>query len=135
MLTTKKLRTKSGLIFYWPDTKMTPSGYITNSTAISNYPVQQLATAEIIPIAVTYLWTYFKVLGLKSFLTNTIHDSAISEVELSEKDVVKSLYEKAFVKDVYNYLEDVYDITFNVPLAVDFGVGTFWSVKDVEEAA
>ena len=34
-----KLRTPYGMIFYWPGTKMSRSGYIDNSTAIHNYPV------------------------------------------------------------------------------------------------
>ena len=34
-----KFRTPYGMIFYFPDTKMQKSGYITNSTSISNYPI------------------------------------------------------------------------------------------------
>src|SRR5210317_2265713 len=48
VLRTKELTTEWGLKYYWPDTKMTQSGYITNTTSICNYPVQALATAEII---------------------------------------------------------------------------------------
>lgn len=124
------MRTQTGLIFYWPDTKLTNTGYITNSTAICNYPVQSLATAEIVPVAVTYLWAYMKALKLQSFLTSTVHDSAIGEVELSEREVVQTIYRKSFCEDVYNYLDKVFNIKFTVPLAVDTNISDNWSVKD-----
>lgn len=133
VLRTKKLRTRTGLIFYWPDTKLTASGYITNSTAICNYPVQQLATAEIIPVAVTYLWSYMRALELQSFLTNTIHDSAISEVHPNEVEIMQELYQCSFIEDVYFYFERVHNMTFTVPLGVDFKVSTNWNVKDLVE--
>jgi DNA polymerase-1 len=118
------------MIFYWPDTKLTSDGYITNSTKICNYPVQSLATAEIIPIAVAYFWTYLKNGRYNSFLTNTIHDSAITETHIDEIDEVTMLYEQAFVGDVYNYLKVVYNIDFNVPLECEVEFFNNWSVKD-----
>jgi hypothetical protein len=39
VLRTKELETEWGLKYYWPTTKMTESGYITNTTSICNYPV------------------------------------------------------------------------------------------------
>src|SRR6185437_10220702 len=46
VLKEKKLRTETGLIFYWPDTQIEPTrdgrGYIRNRTSIFNYPVQSL---------------------------------------------------------------------------------------------
>lgn len=35
----KSLRTPYGMRFFWPDTKMDRSGYITNTTSIFNYPI------------------------------------------------------------------------------------------------
>lgn len=115
----KQLCTQSGLIFYWPDTKITSSGYVTNTTSICNYPVQSLATAEIIPVAVTYMWHRMKQAGLRAFIINTIHDSVITEEPEEEVDQLNEIAEQAFTKDVYNYLKEVYKIDFTVPLAVD----------------
>ena len=129
VLKTKQLRTVTGLIFYWPDTKMQASGYITNSTAICNYPVQMFATADIIPIAVTYLHHRMVAAKLKSFLTNTVHDSAISEVYPDERDVMKELYQYTFTTDVYNFLIKVFGIEFNVPLECDVKFTKNWGEK------
>lgn len=129
VLKTKQLRTATGLIFHWPDTVVTRSGYITNTTSICNYPVQMLATADIIPIAVTYLYHRMVAAELQSFLVNTIHDSAISEVHPDERDVMKELYVKTFTDDVYSYLKKMYGIDFNVPLEADVKFTTYWGEK------
>lgn len=128
VLTQKKLVTQSGLIFYWPDTRMTQSGYVTNTTSICNYPVQSLATAEIIPIAVTYMWHRMKAAGLKAFIINTIHDSVITEEPPEEVAKINDIANQAFAGDVYNYLRKVYNIDFTVPLAVDNQSNNHWSV-------
>jgi DNA polymerase-1 len=45
VLNDKYLLTRYGLRFYWPDTKMDRSGYVTNTTSIYNYPVNLAASA------------------------------------------------------------------------------------------
>ena len=127
VLRTKQLRVASGLIFHWPDTRVTGTGYITNSTSICNYPVQSLATAEIIPIAVVYMWHTIKLQGLQSFMVNTIHDSVISEIHPDEVQQMKDIGEDCFTTKVYHYLEKVYGIRFNVPLGTGFKAGEHWS--------
>jgi DNA polymerase I-like protein with 3'-5' exonuclease and polymerase domains len=130
VLRTKKLVTCSGLVFHWPDTKISSDGYISNSTAICNYPVQSLATAEIIPIAVVYMWHTMKVRGLRSFLVNTIHDSAIAEIHPEEVDVMREIGQDCFTTKVYHYLEVVYGIKFNVPLGTGFKAGSHWATGE-----
>lgn len=130
VLKTKKLRTCSGLVFHWPDTQVSRTGYITNSTSICNYPVQSLATAEIIPIAVVYMWHTMRAMELKSFLVNTIHDSAIAEIHPDEVDIIKTVGEDCFTAKVYDYLEIVYGIHFNIPLGTGFKAGTHWSLGE-----
>lgn len=131
VLRNKKLRLASGMIAYWEDTHVTGSGYITNSTTISNLPVQSLATAEIIPIAVVALWYGMKSKGLKSFIINTIHDSVVFELHNDEHDIVSDLCKLSFTDIVYEYLEKVYDLKFNIPLAVEMSAGTRWGYDDV----
>ncbi|KKL10950.1 hypothetical protein LCGC14_2550700, partial [marine sediment metagenome] len=71
VLRDKYLRTEWGLRYYWPDTRLCASGYITNTTNIYNYPVQAFATVEIIPIALVCAW--HRMAHMESFLVNTVH--------------------------------------------------------------
>ena len=119
------------MIAYWEDTMVTGSGYITNSTTISNLPVQSLATAEIIPIAVVALWYGLKYNKMMTTIINTIHDSVVYELHKDEHEEVKELCKNAFTTIVYTYLDRVYNIQFNVPLAVEMASGTRWGYDDV----
>ncbi len=123
----KQLTIPSGLTFFWPDTEIR-NNYITNTPNIFNYPIQSYATADIIPISVTYLWHKMQEANLESFLVNTIHDSAIAEVHPDEVEVMEKLAFAAFTDDVYNYLYNVYDDAFTVPLGAEVKLGTHWSV-------
>jgi len=78
VLDRKQFTTEYGLTFYFPGTSIKPSGWITNTTNVYNYPIQGFATAEIIPIALVCAWHRMK--SLKSFIVNTVHDSVIAEV-------------------------------------------------------
>ncbi|MCW8887893.1 MAG: DNA polymerase [Gammaproteobacteria bacterium] len=131
---TKQLRLASGLIAYWPDAKRTPSGWVTNTPQIYNLPVQSLATAEIIPIAVTKLWHDLKANKMESFLCNTVHDSAISEIKPEEVLQFQDISVRAFSDFVYKYLETVYNIQFNVPLGAGLKIGYHWGEGDEEVA-
>lgn len=126
VLRTKQLVTATGLIFYWPDTKMTRTGYVINSTNICNYPVQSLATADIIPIAVTYFWHYMKARKLRAMLVNTIHDSIITEEPPEETGVLNELAKQALEIDTIRYLKLIYNIDFNVPLEIESKTSTHW---------
>lgn len=132
VLRDKQLTTEWGFKFYWPDTKLEigprgGKGYIKNRTSIFNYPVQSLATAEIIPIALVYTWHYFRALGLKGFLVNTVHDSVISELPPEEEEIFRDICEYTFTSLVFNYLARIYNIRFTVPLGTETKVGTHWS--------
>jgi len=135
-LATQKVRTVTGLIYHYPNTKIQRgSNYVTNTTQICNYPVQGLATADIIPIALTYLWHELHSNGLRSFIVNTIHDSVVMEVHPDEVDIVREIAVKCFTVCVYNYLKEVYNIEFNVPLGTGFKCGEHWTEgKEIVES-
>ena len=129
-----KFQIPSGLIFYFPNTKILEDGYITNSTNICNYPVQSFATADIVPIGVTYQWHLTRAASLQSFLINTIHDSAIAEVHPDEKQEFAEIGEFAHTECVIEYLKDVYHVDFNVPLEAEVEFNKNWaSTPDWEE--
>lgn len=132
VLGSKKLVTCTGLEFFFPNAKMTRTGYVQGQTNIRNYPIQSLATADIIPIALYYMWKKMKEHNCESFIVNTIHDSVILEVHPKEIDLIKQIGVDSFCHSVYNYLHQVYDISFNVPLGVGMKFGQHWS-EGVEE--
>lgn len=122
----KKLRLASGLLLYWPKCTIQKSGYITDQSQICNAPVQSLATAEMMPIAITYLWHRMKQEGMQSFLVNTIHDSAIGEVHPDEREKYAQVGAQAFGEDCCRYLDIVYGLKWNVPMGAGVKIGNHW---------
>ena len=127
----KRLITPWGMRYYWPRAKRGSDGYVNVKSAVYNYPVQAFATAEIIPIAVTFLWHRLQG-DDKVRMVNTVHDSVILEVHPDAIDFVQRQGIKAFTTDVYAYLERVYGYKFEVPLGCGVTIGTHWSEGDEE---
>lgn len=123
----KRLVLGHGLAFYWPDTKISSDGYVSNSTAICNYPVQNLATAEIVPTAITFQWHRMRRAGMAAQIVNTVHDSSISECPPPEVEQLKDIATEAYTSDVYRYLDTVYDMQFNFPLGIGHKAGEHWA--------
>lgn len=126
-----KLRTPYGMVFHWPGTRMNGKGYVDNTTSIYNFPVQGFATAEIIPVALTYFWQRSKHLRCSVF--NTIHDSICARVNKEDMQEAKDLAKQSMTYDVYKFLEDVYDYRFTVPLGIGLKVAKHWSDTKEEE--
>lgn len=126
VLHTKRLITPWGMRYYWPRAKRMFDGYVNVKSSVYNYPVQALATAEIIPIAATFLW--HRLEGAEGVrMVNTIHDSVILEVREDMVEFVRQHAIEAFTHDVYKYLYEIYDYEFRVPLGCGVTVGTHWS--------
>lgn len=125
VLASKQLRIASGLIFYWPDTKLTGSGYVTNTASIFNYPVQSFATADIVPISVICLWHRIRE-NPGIVLINTVHDSVIAEVQEDMLQYYRQQLIKSFTEDVYEVVEKLYGRKLKVPLGVGIKVGDHW---------
>jgi DNA polymerase I-like protein with 3'-5' exonuclease and polymerase domains len=132
VLLQKWLETEWGMRYYWPNTRMERSGFVVNTTSICNYPVQALATAEIIPIALVYFWHKLKRSDLKMFIVNTVHDSIIVELPESEIEDFHELSKQCFMEDVYRYLSNVYDMDFTVPLATGIKTAPRWGATEEE---
>jgi DNA polymerase I-like protein with 3'-5' exonuclease and polymerase domains len=132
VLRTKKLITPWGARFYWPRASISNSGYVNVGTNVYNYPIQSLATAEIIPIAIVYLWHRIHAAGLDDqiILVNTVHDSIVAEVAEGAKDSFQSFCNLSFCEDVVSYLLNVYKLKFTVPLGVDVKFGKNWGESD-----
>lgn len=126
----KEFRTPYGMIFYFPDTKMNRNGYITNTTSISNYPIQGFATGEIIPIALVYFWHRSRNLPVRIF--STIHDSIATKIKKGHEEEVTEVAKQALTLDVYDYLARVYDYEFKIPLGLGSKISEYWSDTKTE---
>lgn len=123
----KHLITPWGLRFYWPDTEISKSGYITNTTQIFNYPIQSFATADIIPLVVVLVWHRLAVLGdSRCTLVNTIHDSIIAEVEPDALPAYKEIVVESFTRDIYPLVKSLYGLDMDIPLGVGIKAGEYW---------
>ena len=128
VLIEKKLVTPWGMTFFFPNARMNASGYVNVGNAVYNYPVQCLATAEIIPIALVFLWHTIHSTGLadRIKLVNTVHDSVVVEIHPSVVDEYTKIVEDCFTTKVYEYLKRVYALDFNVKLGVETTIGQYW---------
>ena len=119
-----KFRTPYGMIFYFPDTKMQKSGYITNSTSICNFPVQGAATGEIIPIALVHFWHRCRGRNIKPFVT--IHDSVVARVHKDSQEEFVQIAKQSMTLDVYEFLSRVYKWDMKVPLGFGSKIAPHW---------
>jgi len=124
----KCLTIPSGLTFYFPNISAPrgKDGYIAEESNIFNYPIQSLATADIIPISVVYMWHEMKHQKLESFLINTVHDSVVGEIKPEEMEKINEIALQSFGNSCYNYLNTIYNIQFNVPLGCGIKIGSHW---------
>jgi DNA polymerase I-like protein with 3'-5' exonuclease and polymerase domains len=133
----KQLVTPWGLVYHFPTAKRYAYGNSSNvQSVVFNYPIQALATAEIIPIALVYLWHRIRERGLeeKVYIVNTVHDSAPCEVEPSAAVPFVELVKQCFTRDVYSYLQAVYGLDFKTPLGVGIKMGYRWGSGEGTEA-
>lgn len=129
---TKKLVTPYGMIFYWPHVEMYRNGYIKYSTEIVNIPIQGLATAEVIPVALVHFW--HRTAGMPIEIWNSVHDSIVSRVRKDYMDVAKLHSKLAMTTDVYKFFKEVYGFEFtSCPLGVGMKHGSHWGVSNKEE--
>ncbi|MEE8598399.1 MAG: DNA polymerase, partial [Dehalococcoidales bacterium] len=125
----KEVKMVHGFVFHYPEASMNSKGYVQGSTNIMNYPIQSFATAEIIPIAIVYLWHLMR--EMESFMNNTVHDSTVTELHPDEEEEFKECALHAFTTLVYYYLYEVYGVEFNVPLGLGVKIGDNWG-KGIE---
>lgn len=129
---TKQLVTPYGMIFYWPDCSMNKRGYVKYTTEIVNIPIQGLATAEVIPVALVHFW--HRTRGMPIYIWNSVHDSIASRVRRDYMDVAKFHSKLAMTSDVYKFFKDVYGFEFTTcPLGVGMKHGSHWGKAAKEE--
>jgi DNA polymerase I-like protein with 3'-5' exonuclease and polymerase domains len=122
---TKQLQTEWGMTFHFPHARY-EGDWLNCKTNVYNIPIQSLATADIIPIALAYFW--HRTRDAKMFLVNTVHDSIEAEFPPNERELFEELAVQCLTYDVYEYLDTVYDVQFSVPLGVGMVIGQHWGV-------
>jgi DNA polymerase-1 len=117
----------TGRQFAFPHAKRTKTGGATGATKIKNYPVQALATADIVPLCLVALREELQKNKLRTTIVNTVHDSVLLDCPNEEVDRVEQLVEDVLspssTKDrIYLY----YNINMDVPLPIDTKTGSNW---------
>lgn len=124
VLVDKQLTTATGLVFYWPDTEVTPSGYITNTTKIFNYPISMLATADISQLSLVLTWHGMR--GWDSYICNTVHDSGVGDITVEEARQFEELMVQSYTQDIYGVVDRLYNYKLAIPLGLGFKCGERW---------
>lgn len=104
--------------------KKTKRKYSFSPTELKNYPVQGLATADIVPLMVGLMFRKFKN-NSNVALVNTIHDSILLDVKEEAADEVK---EQVFelLNNTHVYYEKTFGVPLRLPLSVGCSVGKNW---------
>lgn len=123
---TKKLVCPWGFTFHWPEAKQSNDGYLNVRTNVVNAPIQSFATADIIPVGLTYFW--HRIRSDQMFIVNTVHDSIEVELPPEERELFEEKVVQAMTDDVFSYLDKVYHHQFSVPLGVGMVIGEHWGV-------
>ncbi len=134
VMSTGTLKTGWGMEFSW-DVYTNARGVAMNKKThkpvgpqVFNYPVQNLATAEIVPIAIIALYRRCKEIGLDVLFVNTVHDSVIVHIR-DDPETIRQFWKAAawaFTSAVYEHLEVFYGLEFDVPLGAEMVVGSHW---------
>lgn len=93
-----------------------------------NYPVQGLATGDIVPMMVGILFRVLKnnpKLADRCLMINTVHDSIIFDCH---KSIVATAMKtiKETLEDAPRYIKERLNLDFNLPLKVDISFGDNW---------
>jgi DNA polymerase I-like protein with 3'-5' exonuclease and polymerase domains len=127
----KVLKLPTGREYAFPYAERMPWGGSSYSTQIKNYPVQGLATADIVPLACIKIYELMKKQKVKSLLINTVHDSIVADVYPGEETVMGKIFKQG-TASVIPALKEYYGINFNIPLDTDLKMGYNWlDIKEI----
>ena len=128
-LENKKVVTPSGREFSFPDVQRLESGRVSHFTQLKNYPVQSLATADIVPVALLHIDTLLHY--AKSCIVNSVHDSIVIDMHPMEERLVLQAIDTTN-KELPGLIASRWGIDFNVPLVLEAKIGPNWlDTKDV----
>ena len=130
-ITYKRIKLPTGREYSFPYAERMPWGGSSYGTQIKNYPVQGLATADIVPLACIKIYKLMNEQKVKSLLINTVHDSIVADVYPGEEAVMSKIFDQG-TASVIPALDEYYGINFNVPLDTEIKMGYDWlNMKEV----
>lgn len=127
-LTTKEVRSPSGRIYAFPDTRPFEKDgrlLVSGHTQIKNYGVQGFATGDIVLLVLIDVDSYLKFNEAKSVLNLQVHDSAMVDAHPDEFNLVTDAFYKSFEVLPFE-IEKRFNIVSDVPLAFDLECGYNW---------
>ena len=128
-LGTGKITTPSGREYSFPDVVRRANGSVTKFTQIKNYPVQGFATGDIVPLAMLHIDKL--LVGHKSCIVNSVHDSIVIDVHPDEEEKVINIIDETN-DNLLELITTRWGVTFNVPLLLESKIGPNWlDTKDV----
>jgi DNA polymerase I-like protein with 3'-5' exonuclease and polymerase domains len=131
-ITYKRIKLPTGREYSFPYAERMPWGGSSYGTQIKNYPVQGLATADIVPLACIKIYEIMKKEKVKSLLINTVHDSIVADVYPKEEAVMSRIFKQG-TASVIPALKEYYGINFNIPLDTEIKMGYDWlNMKEVK---
>ena len=89
---------------------------------IKNFPVQSLATADIMPLAMVVIYKLYKARKFKSLMLLQVHDSLVFDVKREEVQELTEMCIQVF-DDLPKYIKQVFGFEFNIPLTGDAEAG------------
>lgn len=122
------LKTETGRRFcfkeYHSDSTWSTRSYNFSPTELKNYPVQGLATGDIVPMMLGIMFRLLK--GRDDVkMVNTIHDSLMFDVQLSAADdFVKGMTE--LLQNTHVYFESIFEKPLALKLNAGASVGKNW---------
>jgi len=122
---TEIITTATGRQFRFPNVYRTKQGKASVKTQIVNYPVQSVATADIVPLGVIMLHKQLRERKLKSLIINTVHDSVVVDCHPDEIEEVKELSTRCLV-NAQDEAEKRFGLDKFIPLEVEMSIGTNW---------
>jgi len=90
-----------------------------------NSPIQGIAS-DFGMMGAALFSKYIRTENMPWKLCNAVHDSAVYQVPFNDLEKSLEQAEYWFTKGVTEFMGDVYDINFNLPLEVDFEIGLVW---------
>ena len=112
---------------YFSDSEWSSRMYNFSPTELKNYPIQGLATGDIVPLMLGRIFRMFEDRkGVK--MVNTIHDSVMFDVDKDE--VVEFILD---IQEVFKDTDKYFLETFKVPLALKLNAGVSYGVNWFEQ--
>jgi len=100
--------------------------WVFDERQIKNWPVQSLATADIMPLAMIIIHKAYRQRNLKSRLVAQVHDNLVWDCPTEEIEKISELCLTVFER-MPAYIEQVFGFKINVPISGTAEIGDRWA--------